>query len=91
MVLIALSGQRFNLGKNALKRIGQTKIPVVESVAQEEEITRTTEPDPAMTNITKDTTVDDLGVYSGQGFSVKGGSMKPANEKLRKFISLKIK
>lgn len=58
-------------------------------------------PDPIMTNIQKDTTVNELqsnssdnsnsGDLYGQGFKVHGGKCKSTNHKLRKFISLNLK
>ncbi len=63
------------------------------------------DPDPAMVeSLTKTTTLKDLGESTGeeenedmgigklygQGFRVYGGKVKPKNEKLRKFISLKL-
>ena len=57
------------------------------------------EPDPIMTRIQKDTKIEDLsseeGKMTGSGFKVVGGNVKnsknPQNEKLREFVSLKIK
>lgn len=48
------------------------------------------QPDPIMNNIQKDTTVQDLGTtkLTGEGFKVYGGGNR--NNKLRKFINLKI-
>lgn len=61
------------------------------------------QPDPAMVEAQyKKTTLKDLGELSqddedmgvsklsGQGFRVYGGQVKPKNQKLRKFISLKL-
>lgn len=57
--------------------------------------------DPVMSNVLEQTSVEELegqgfAVKTGQGFSVKtgvkGGNVgQPKNEKLRKFVSLKIK
>lgn len=54
------------------------------------------EPDPIMTRIQKDTKIEDLSgeesKMTGSGFKVVGGNVKNSkNEKLRKFVSLKIK
>lgn len=57
------------------------------------------EPDPIMTRIQKDTKIEDLSgeesKMTGSGFKVVGGNVKnsknPQNDKLRKFVSLKIK
>ena len=57
------------------------------------------EPDPIMTRIQKDTKIEDLSSeenkMTGSGFKVVGGNVKnsknPQNDKLRKFVSLKIK
>lgn len=60
------------------------------------------EPDPIMKNIQESQTVEDLEEMKGSGFrgsgfrsgsGFRGGSMKsqPQNEKLRKFVSLKIR
>lgn len=64
------------------------------NIAPEEPIVP--QPDPIMEKIQQDTSVEDLGVLkddmklSGSGFKVQGGSMNPKNERLRKFISLKL-
>lgn len=87
--MVLLLGGKFNLSRNSLRKIGQKRITQKSVEIQPDEI-RTTDPDPALTKITEDTSVDDLGTFSGEGFSVKGGRMKPKNEKLRKFISLKL-
>lgn len=55
--------------------------------------------DPVMSKVLETTSVGDLegqgfSVKTGQGFSVKmsgSGNQQPSNEKLRKFVSLKIK
>ena len=56
------------------------------------------QPDPIMENIQKDTSVQDLGEeenntrkITGEGFVVRGGKLKPQNNKLRKFVSLNLK
>ena len=58
------------------------------------------EPDPIMTRIQQDTKIEDLSSggeskMTGSGFKVVGGNVRnsknPQNEKLRKFVSLKIK
>lgn len=80
---------KINLSKNYFSRIGQKKYTPKPVEIQPDEI-RTTKPDPALKKITEDTSVEDLGTFSGEGFAVKGGAMKSKNDKLRKFISLKL-
>ena len=79
----------FNLSRNSFSKLGQKRITQKPTETQPDEI-RTTAPDPALKKITEDTSVEDLGTLSGEGFSVKGGRMKSKNDKLRKFISLKL-
>lgn len=51
----------------------------------------TMQPDPVMSNIQKETSVQDLGTttMSGEGFKVYGAGAN-SNSKLRKFINLKL-
>lgn len=77
---------------------------VQEQSLNQEDIQETPpDPDPAMVDaFTKSTSLKDLGdntkgdedmgisKLSGQGFRVYGGQAKPTNQKLRKFISLKL-
>ena len=87
--MVQLLGGKFNLSRNSFRQIGQRRMTQKQQEIEPDEI-RTTAPDPALTKISEDTSVDDLGTLSGEGFSVKGGKMKSNNEKLRKFISLKL-
>lgn len=87
--MVLLLGGKFDLRKNTFSKLGQKRITQKPTETQPDEI-RTTEPDPALKKITEDTSVEDLGTLSGEGFSVKGGRMKSNNDKLRKFISLKL-
>lgn len=54
------------------------------------------DPDPVLQKIQQPTSVEDLGdkpsnsEISGQGFLVKGAGSRPKNDRLRKFISLKL-
>lgn len=97
MVLI-VNPKRFYSSKYVLSELATVgKI----DIAPEEPVQP--QPDPIMENIQKDTAVQDLGmlkddgmsgsgfkVQGGSGFKVQGGKMQPQNERLRKFISLKL-
>jgi hypothetical protein len=86
--MVLLLGRKVFLSKNTFGKTEKKQIQKQTEI-QPDEI-RTTQPDPALTKITEDTSVEDLGTLSGEGFSVKGGRMKSKNDKLRKFISLKL-
>lgn len=98
-MVVAINAKQFYGQKIFMNFQGSIKeFKNIDSTLKDAEEPEPPKPDPVMENIQQKTNVEDLGEEDmglskmfGQGFSVRGGKVKPKNDKLRKFVSLNLK